>query len=286
MINNKNNAGVLTWHFGHESTIPEGWVACKGQLLEIEEYKELHAVIGNVYGGDAEKTFGLPNFIDARGKGKTIRAATESNPCGSVQDDAMQRVNGYMDSMFFAGGQRGTDWSDEAALYYENAYVVYFLQTVAEGWPNSAAMCRTAIGFDSSRIARTSDETRMTNIAAIPIICTGKKSSVSQAAFDDYVSASVEKYSEIQEKLDVVDSHFDELTETIEADFTNTRDEIKLLNKKIDELCIKVAPYEYAIDQLYERIEKVENFRPRKLSYDEFQALSQEEKESTIFFTV
>ncbi|RIK44075.1 MAG: phage tail protein [Chloroflexi bacterium] len=44
---------------------PEGWMFCEGQLLSIVEYQELFQLIGTTYGGDGQRTFGLP---DLRGR--------------------------------------------------------------------------------------------------------------------------------------------------------------------------------------------------------------------------
>lgn len=46
-------------------TIPPGWAACNGQILQISDYRDLYAVIGTTYGGDGRKTFALP---DLRGR--------------------------------------------------------------------------------------------------------------------------------------------------------------------------------------------------------------------------
>lgn len=44
---------------------PEGWLLCQGQQLNVSQYQALFALIGNVYGGDGETTFNLP---DLRGR--------------------------------------------------------------------------------------------------------------------------------------------------------------------------------------------------------------------------
>lgn len=42
--------------------IPTGWMQCNGQLLAIQQYQALYALIGTAYGGDGHNTFGLPNL--------------------------------------------------------------------------------------------------------------------------------------------------------------------------------------------------------------------------------
>ncbi len=44
---------------------PVGWMFCQGQLLPISENNALFALIGNIYGGDGQSTFALP---DLRGR--------------------------------------------------------------------------------------------------------------------------------------------------------------------------------------------------------------------------
>ncbi len=44
---------------------PSGWANCDGQLLAISSNSALFSLIGTIYGGDGETTFGLP---DLRGR--------------------------------------------------------------------------------------------------------------------------------------------------------------------------------------------------------------------------
>jgi microcystin-dependent protein len=44
---------------------PNGWQACDGSLLAISENDALFALIGTIYGGDGQVTFGVP---DLRGR--------------------------------------------------------------------------------------------------------------------------------------------------------------------------------------------------------------------------
>lgn len=41
---------------------PQGWLPCNGLLYPISEYQALYSLLGNVYGGDARTTFGVPNL--------------------------------------------------------------------------------------------------------------------------------------------------------------------------------------------------------------------------------
>jgi len=45
--------------------IPAGWMNCEGQLLEINPYQMLFALIGTQYGGDGRTNFALPDLRGA-----------------------------------------------------------------------------------------------------------------------------------------------------------------------------------------------------------------------------
>lgn len=44
---------------------PKGWTTCSGQLLLINQYQALFALLGTTYGGNGQTNFGLP---DLRGR--------------------------------------------------------------------------------------------------------------------------------------------------------------------------------------------------------------------------
>src|SRR4051812_14685509 len=41
---------------------PKGWAPCNGQLLPINQNQALFALLGTMYGGNGQTTFGLPNL--------------------------------------------------------------------------------------------------------------------------------------------------------------------------------------------------------------------------------
>ncbi|MGN6372585.1 MAG: phage tail protein [Solirubrobacteraceae bacterium] len=53
---------IRTFGFG---ITPRNWAPCQGQLLPINRYQALFALLGTIYGGDGRTTFGLP---DLRGR--------------------------------------------------------------------------------------------------------------------------------------------------------------------------------------------------------------------------
>lgn len=41
---------------------PRGWMLCNGQLLPIQQYSAVFAILGTTYGGDGQTNFGLPDL--------------------------------------------------------------------------------------------------------------------------------------------------------------------------------------------------------------------------------
>jgi microcystin-dependent protein len=41
---------------------PQGWAPCNGQMLPINQNQALFSLLGTVYGGNGQTTFGLPDF--------------------------------------------------------------------------------------------------------------------------------------------------------------------------------------------------------------------------------
>lgn len=44
---------------------PSGWMPCEGQMLNINQYQALYALIGVKFGGNGSTTFALPNLKGA-----------------------------------------------------------------------------------------------------------------------------------------------------------------------------------------------------------------------------
>lgn len=42
---------------------PKGWALCNGQFLSINQNQGLFSLLGTMYGGDGQTTFGLPNLM-------------------------------------------------------------------------------------------------------------------------------------------------------------------------------------------------------------------------------
>ncbi|AKL96035.1 phage tail collar domain-containing protein [Clostridium aceticum] len=45
--------------------VPQDWIACEGQLLQINANQALYSLLGARYGGNGSTTFGIPNLRGA-----------------------------------------------------------------------------------------------------------------------------------------------------------------------------------------------------------------------------
>ena len=41
---------------------PDGFLPCDGQVVEVSDYTQLYALIGNKFGGNGPTNFGIPNL--------------------------------------------------------------------------------------------------------------------------------------------------------------------------------------------------------------------------------
>ena len=48
---------IISWNFP-----PKGWAFCNGQMLPINQNQALFSLLGTMYGGNGQTTFGLPDF--------------------------------------------------------------------------------------------------------------------------------------------------------------------------------------------------------------------------------
>jgi microcystin-dependent protein len=71
------------------SFAPTGWAFCNGQLLAINDYQNLFALIGTTFGGDGQSTFALPDLRGRVpmhfGQGPGLQSRTLGESGGSEQ---------------------------------------------------------------------------------------------------------------------------------------------------------------------------------------------------------
>src|SRR5450830_2132201 len=68
---------------------PNGWALCNGQLLNIQQYNALFALLGTTYGGNGQQSFGLPNLQSrlpiAQGTGPGLTSRVMGEASGTEQ---------------------------------------------------------------------------------------------------------------------------------------------------------------------------------------------------------
>ncbi|MCH6257113.1 tail fiber protein [Puniceicoccaceae bacterium K14] len=67
--------------------IPNGWLACDGQVLLIKEFKTLFSIIGTTYGGNGKTTFLLPDL-----RSRTPIQADDNYPLAEFGGSAKQSL--------------------------------------------------------------------------------------------------------------------------------------------------------------------------------------------------
>lgn len=155
--------------------VPEGWLECNGSLLSRTEYSDLFSFAndngllvsesdwnnynqGKFSYGDGSTNFRIPDF-----RGKFIRSLDSGSGIdngrvlGTYQMDAMQQITGT-----FPGNDNDGFPAPTGAFYhsYNKSYGPH---------DENGSVCGIW-GFDSSRVARSSNETRPKNISLRAII--------------------------------------------------------------------------------------------------------------------
>lgn len=155
-------AGLVA-HFAR-TTAPTGWLKANGAAVSRTAYADLFAIIGTAFGdGDGVNTFNLPDlrgeFIRSWDDG---RGVDSSRAAMSSQADAMEKITGTVGRVQFFQTS-----SDSGALFRTGTQIFTSGITQSSGAVGNGTI---SIGFDSSRVARTSTETRPRNIALLACI--------------------------------------------------------------------------------------------------------------------
>jgi microcystin-dependent protein len=95
-------AGPLSAAIGK---IPRGWKLCDGEVLNIQQYASLWAVVGTTYGGDGESTFALP---DLRSRVPVGTGTAEGRPAYALAQKAGAEAVPTEDVSFGSGGSPST----------------------------------------------------------------------------------------------------------------------------------------------------------------------------------
>lgn len=146
---------------GDAAQIPAGYLLCNGAAVSREDYADLFAAIGTIYGsGDGETTFNLPDF-----RGKFLRGYLDgtSAAMGTAQGDAIRNLTAG--SSMFLSGATGA-FSD---------YGTGMLRLSSTSWVEALSKGETRIfsmsfSLDASREVPTAAENRPGNYAVNFII--------------------------------------------------------------------------------------------------------------------
>lgn len=89
----------------------QGWARCDGQLLSIQQYSALYAVIGTTYGGDGVTNFALPDLRarvplhSGQGPGRSNRALGSTGGQETVAlSTAQMPAHGHAVTAYSQGG--------------------------------------------------------------------------------------------------------------------------------------------------------------------------------------
>jgi len=67
---------------------PKGWAMCNGQILPINQNQALFSLLGTMYGGNGQTTFGLPDL-----RGRSPRHSGSQSPWGERAGAEMVTLN-------------------------------------------------------------------------------------------------------------------------------------------------------------------------------------------------
>jgi microcystin-dependent protein len=67
---------------------PRGWVFCNGQTVPIQQNSAMFALLGTMYGGDGQNTFGIPDLrgrvaVGSQGNGPGLSPVTQGEKAGT-----------------------------------------------------------------------------------------------------------------------------------------------------------------------------------------------------------
>ncbi|MBB9839296.1 tail fiber protein [Escherichia coli] len=132
------------------ATPPTGWLKCNGSSFNLTSYPALAVVFPSGMLPDLRGEF-IRGWDDGRGvdSGRAILSA---------QGDAVQRMTGSLSQMVYSVSQRASDING-----------VFRAETgtpnIVQAYSSAGALRYLNVDFDTSRVARSSTETRSRNIA-------------------------------------------------------------------------------------------------------------------------
>lgn len=136
------------------------WMVRKGDILAIEDYPELFALIGKTFGGNGVTTFALPDDRGLVERGIDLgRGYDPGRVLGTEQEDAIRDI---------VGGMAGSHYVRTGGCYGAVANNPY------QGFQDNSGTLHLGINsgfvFKASNVVPTAEENRVRNRAYLPII--------------------------------------------------------------------------------------------------------------------
>ena len=141
------------------------WMERNGDILTIADYPDLFAILGNLYGGDGNATFALPDDRGLVERGWDHGRGYDANRgFGTEQADAIRDISGYVS--FDMGGVE-TGYVDNATGAFATSKTKNITLQKSTAQPVNFGRY---FDFSASRVVPTAAENRMRNRAYLPII--------------------------------------------------------------------------------------------------------------------
>ena len=146
-------------------------VYADGRAVSRTTYSALFALVGTTYGsGNGSTTFNIPDLRGVVARGwDNGRGLDAGRSFGSYQADAIQNIVGKIDATSSAATSEAFGEIYRGNLSVTGPFGALYSNTCAVV-DAGVSEHMTGFDFDASRTVRTSDETRMKNIALYPVI--------------------------------------------------------------------------------------------------------------------
>lgn len=128
------------------SFAPAGWALCQGQLMPISENDALFVLLGTMYGGDGQETFGIPDLQGRtpihNGQGPGISQNYQQGEKAGVESVTLstQQIPSHTHPLICSSGG-ATDPSPQGNVLAEQLAVSAY-----QSQPAAAAMAAQSIG--------------------------------------------------------------------------------------------------------------------------------------------
>lgn len=117
--------------------VPDGWLACEGQELNVQQYAALYSLLGVTYGGNGATTFKLPDLRNRV-------------PLGAQLPTQVGTVSGAATSSMVATGTGAVTLQPSQVPVPSHSHAAAFTSTTASSTTVSVAIPVDAVSSDNS----------------------------------------------------------------------------------------------------------------------------------------